>query len=1692
MLDQQEDTTIRTRFLKQGYFLILQRTKARLTIGLLLNLLMLVQCFSQELSQLTFDTPEWQPGQILGGVNWQTNGLSSSLTAEGKGAGGTGKAARIPADDSGETRLSRMLTLDPKEKIAFVDFQIRPAADAPGSLGTLHINGAQIAFQQAEEDGFGEIWTFNGNDKDPTGTAGQGQWIKTSMRFPIAGSKAIDFLRLTIRHDALEGVWDAYVNERPIAMNLGFSGRKDVFGMIDFFGASVAETLLDNVAATYSNMLFADRDKDGMPDEFELANGGDIHRNDRNAIKPGTSSNFLDWYLASLQTQPQQAKASAPINMSSAAASSVDDLTIQDEAPHQAVGALKGALSVGSDGSSSYSIPLDLPTGTGGMVPQLSLAYSSGAGNGIVGLGWSLGGLQQITRGSPSAAKDGIYKPINFGNSDRFFLNGQRLVMIKRASDRSSAEYRTEIDSGARITSYGTDPQWWQVETKSGLVMEFGKTDDSRLSVAKGTLAWAVNQVSDTHSNYYLVQYARDSLANVEFANHRVTSIRYTGNSNAGTSPYCTVSFHYETRPDVQRSYSRFAAYRSDKRLLKIKVSSGSFVNHSYRLAYRASYQSGRSLLASVTKHAGDMDGKAVPPTTFNYDGLDEPENPNENPLWDPPVTSDLPPYGENLDASGQVNSMVLVDSSMTSIQLKGDVARAYKLASGGYNVTPSTRIKFDVYSNRLIKGAFIGLDNDLVYQSNTPLYRIGGDGTANLGAAFTGSVLRFTPGATQTFNLNIGAFGTGTKGRLVLILVDEKSEDGEDAVRFSNIQLFESGVDPDSVAPIKFKVDMELPQLFDESGRDMGIKPIDLNSDGLIDMANWRAIAFDTSKGGTLAPDIVGAVFLNTGLEKGSGFKMNGPVRPLGIPLSTQRSFPTPYEISMANDVLARPMDIDGDGFLDLLTPGNSKIDADGKYSNILEFHTRHGADWEVKAGWTLPFRIVSTSGPRARRFDYFEFTDLNADGWPDLILRTSSAGALVNRGTNEPIAGPKTSLAFVNNGRNGPGWTLNRNLALPAPLLLNNKDTGRRLSDLNGDGYPELLLSRFQGGTTVQEIHRLKAPGYSSWDPAVETGTPSDPYLPIFRFKLSNDNPTSAMMVDLNADGLPDLIDSFWDHGTFVSRSHMGTAERDDSPWHAEPSPSPRSYRVPCPLAYKSGESNETRFHASGHEMTDLNGDGLMDILYSDHKNPVNPDQTNLTFMNNGSGWQPRANWGLPGKERIFLSDSERVDGKRRIRLMDVNGDGFPDLLTSILGQTPKVWINRCRPEVLTSVTDGFGSNLSVGYRRMNDPTLITEFGRFHKNADGDPLPKRVYEGASGPLPHGHTAVINARPLVYFLGEPDGKGGVRKRFYRYGDMRFDRFNEASLGFGFTEVLDNLNGQLSKTENSRFHPFAGSPVNIRSWVQVNPEDVVPALSELVDTGKSYKRLLSEQRFRYRPIDHQSGSYRTLVTEWSQSIHRDLSGTILSSEETVNSGFDHLGFPTRVQVTKLDGSTVTTTSAYHHIATASSWFPGRLSQSTVVKAAPGKTTVSRTSSFAYSSTTGLLTRETIEPGNANQIQTSHTHDAFGNVTSTLVSTPNGGSRTTTTTYNANGRFAVKTTNHLGHSVRTGYDSAAALVSWTKDINGLQTNHVYDAFGTHIRSIYPDGTKSGESTGYASNASLPSAVASQVVNCYGPS
>src|SRR5271154_3908637 len=172
--------------------------------------------------------------------------------------------------------------------------------------------------------------------------------------------------------------------------------------------------------------------------------------------------------------------------------------------------ATDGNFAVSASGEATYTLPITVPPGTAGIVPQLSLSYSSHRGDGILGPGWSLAGFSSITRCPQTIAQNGAITGVNFTATDRFCLDGQQLVAVSGAYGANGTVYRTEIDSFSEVISYTsgsvTGPAYFEVYTKGGQILEFGNSSTSAVPVtgpaAGATASWLLDKLSDQSGNY--------------------------------------------------------------------------------------------------------------------------------------------------------------------------------------------------------------------------------------------------------------------------------------------------------------------------------------------------------------------------------------------------------------------------------------------------------------------------------------------------------------------------------------------------------------------------------------------------------------------------------------------------------------------------------------------------------------------------------------------------------------------------------------------------------------------------------------------------------------------------------------------------------------------------------------------------------------------------------------------------------------------------------------------------------------------------------------------------------------------------------------------------------------------------------------------------------------------------------------
>lgn len=241
-------------------------------------------------------------------------------------------------------------------------------------------------------------------------------------------------------------------------------------------------------------------------------------------------------------------------------------------------GATAGEFRVDESGSANYRIPILTAPGSGGVAPEIGLSYNHQSGNGLLGVGWTIDGLSAIARCSQTLDQDGssAVRGISLTATDRFCLDGQRLMVTSGSYGANGAQYRTEIDGIARITSFGTagtGPAYFEVKRKDGSTSWYGNTTNSRIEGRTATdtttaFTWALNRYQDSAGNYIDFSYTENASGPVEFV---IAKISYTGNAAAGVTPFAELNFVYDTaRTDIAKGNFAGISFETRKRLTQV------------------------------------------------------------------------------------------------------------------------------------------------------------------------------------------------------------------------------------------------------------------------------------------------------------------------------------------------------------------------------------------------------------------------------------------------------------------------------------------------------------------------------------------------------------------------------------------------------------------------------------------------------------------------------------------------------------------------------------------------------------------------------------------------------------------------------------------------------------------------------------------------------------------------------------------------------------------------------------------------------------------------------------------------------------------------------------------------------------------------------------------------------------------
>ena len=146
------------------------------------------------------------------------------------------------------------------------------------------------------------------------------------------------------------------------------------------------------------------------------------------------------------------------------------------------VGEIRHTVEVSPLGSLEVDVPIEVYTATDVFSPEVSIGYSSGLGDGLLGQGWYLRGFSSISQIPKSIYYDGETDGVhNSTFNSAFELDGTRLILLSQTS--SSAEYQTEQGNIKVFAEYNGNDLMFTVKYPDGKTGTYTTTNGTNYHI---------------------------------------------------------------------------------------------------------------------------------------------------------------------------------------------------------------------------------------------------------------------------------------------------------------------------------------------------------------------------------------------------------------------------------------------------------------------------------------------------------------------------------------------------------------------------------------------------------------------------------------------------------------------------------------------------------------------------------------------------------------------------------------------------------------------------------------------------------------------------------------------------------------------------------------------------------------------------------------------------------------------------------------------------------------------------------------------------------------------------------------------------------------------------------------------------------------------------------------------------------
>ncbi len=451
--------------------------------------------------------------------------------------------------------------------------------------------------------------------------------------------------------------------------------------------------------------------------------------------------------------------------------------------------------------------------------------------------------------------------------------------------------------------------------------------------------------------------------------------------------------------------------------------------------------------------------------------------------------------------------------------------------------------------------------------------------------------------------------------------------------------------------------------------------------------------------------------------------------------PLDTSKNGPSTLGLDFANyskiDSGTRMADVNGDGLPDLV---QIYLPTDGTNGNapLRRVLLNDGSDFVLDPGYSNS--LVDTYITRNGVDFGTRLVDVNRDGLPDIVQ--------LFRSLDGSYGGESPRRIFLNVGGK---FVLNETYSSSLPdvyISSNGVDYGTQLSDINGDGFVDIIQLFLPGageyGGVPQRRVLLNDGTRFALDPVYSSSLADTYFSSVWKRDFG------TRLVDVDGNGLPDIVQLYLStDGAYGGAPQRRVFLNKNSKFVLD-----AGFSNSLPDVYFSRNGDDF-----GTQMVDLNGDGLPDIvqLFSPTDGSYGGAPQRRVLINTG------AKFVLDSTYSNSLPDTYLSRGGADLgtRFMDVNGDGLPDIVQMFLP------------------TDGFYGGAKQRRVFLNTGSQFTSSAAY-----SDSLPPVSYFSLSGGVDQG-----------WRLNDVNGDGLLDLvNFYRAGPTSFSR-----AVFGFSHTRDVL-----------------------------------------------------------------------------------------------------------------------------------------------------------------------------------------------------------------------------------------------------------------------------------------------------------